>query len=307
MNAPRFNYDHCIELSERLTWKIEDILGDSAFDYTRPFLPETLAQVTGIACLSETERTKLNQLRGLSYAHLFGFVEEFIVRQIHALAGGYGPDRSGERRGLLRFTEEEVKHQILFDRTKDRLLDGLGRECGLVPGAEGVADFVMGKGTLSVLLLTAMLEWVTQLHYTDAFRSSEERERLDPIFVRIFKAHWLEEAQHTKMDQIEIQRFAGAATQAERDAAVDAVLEIGGAFDGLLKAQAELDIASLERVCARTFSAEDKAEILAKQHKAYRYTFLVSGLTHPNVIETIGAVSKAGVDKFAATASALSA
>lgn len=302
-----YTHDDCVELSEKVTWTIGEVLGDDTFDYERPFLPETLAQVAGIACLSPAEKLKLNQLRGLSYAHLFGFVEEFVVRKTYQLAGDYGPDQAVQRRALLRFTEEEVKHQILFERTKAVLLRRFGKECGLVAGAVDVASAVLSKSTLGVLLLSAMLEWTTQYHYTDVFRSSEQREVLDGTFVRIFKAHWLEESQHTKVDHLEILRVARDLPQEERDKAVDEVLEIGGAFDGLLEAQAKLDIASLERLCGRTFTDDEKAEILAKQHRAYRHTFLISGLTHPSVIETIGAVSTAGVDKFAATAAALMA
>jgi hypothetical protein len=199
-----------------------------------------------------------------------------------------------------------VKHQILFERSRAALLKVLG-ECGLVPGASDVAGFILGKSQLAVMVLTAMLEWTTQHHYTEMFRPGEEKERLDPGFLRIFKAHWLEEAQHAKLDNLETERLAKSVSAAERDKAIDEVLELGGAFDGLLKSQAELDIASLERACGRTFTAAEKAEILARQHRAYRYTFLVSGLTHKSVIDLVGTVSAQGPAKFAAAATALSA
>lgn len=303
--ATRFTHDDCVQTSERVAWKISDIIGDGKFDFARGFLPETLAQVGGIACLSASEKLKLNQLRGLTYAHLFAFVEEFIICKLHEQAGTYGPEHASARRALLRFTEEEVKHQMMFEAAKAALLPRFGAECKLVPGAVQVAGFVLSKSSLGVMLLTSMLEWTTQHHYTDMFRSVEEKETLDPTFVRMFKAHWIEEAQHTKVDHLEIQRLAHDATPEARDRAVDEVLEIGGAFDGLLKAQAELDVASLERLCGRTFSAADQAEIVGKQHAAYRYTFLISGLQHPQVIETFGSVSPGAPAKLAAVAKAL--
>lgn len=303
--SARFTHDDCIQTSERVAWKIGDIIGDGKFDFTRAFLPEALAQVRGISCLNADEKLKLNQLRGLTYAHLFAFVEEFIIRKLHEQAGTYGPEDGGARRALLRFTEEEVKHQMLFESAKKHLLARMGAECKLVPGAVDVAGFVLSKSSLGVMLLTTMLEWTTQHHYTDMFRSVEEKESLDPTFVRMFKAHWVEEAQHTKVDHLEIDRLKRDAAPDACDRAVDEVLEIGGAFDGLLKAQAELDVGSLERLCGRTFSAADQAEIVGKQHAAYRYTFLISGLQHPQVIETFGAVSASAPGKLAAVAKAL--
>src|SRR6185503_12599055 len=167
--------------------------------------------------------------------HLFGFVEEFIIKKVLELAGRYTMDGSLQRRALLRFAEEESKHQLLFERTKATLLNGLG-DCGLVPGAGDVAGIVLSKSELCVLLLTSMLEWMTQHHYVDVFSSGFERESLDPTFVQIFKSHWLEEAQHAKLDHLEIERAAARCDASAREAAIDELLEVGGAFDGLLKA-----------------------------------------------------------------------
>jgi hypothetical protein len=301
----RYSYESCVNVSERVAWKVADVLGDEQFDMSRCFLPESLAQVNGIECLTPQEKLRLNQIRGLSYAHLFGFVEEFIVRQVIALAARYGGDQPIERRALLRFAEEEVKHQLLFARTKAALMKQLG-VCGLVGGASDVAGVVLQKSTLGVLILIGMLEWMTQHHYADMFRSSQEREALDPTFVEIFKSHWIEEAQHAKLGHLEIARLASQSSPAARDRAVDEVLEIGGAFDGLLKAQSELDLVALEHFRGKPFEADERTQILEKQHRAYRYTFLVSGLTHKNVVEMVQDVSDAGVQKFAVAATALS-
>ncbi|MEM9949061.1 MAG: hypothetical protein AAF810_23755 [Cyanobacteria bacterium P01_D01_bin.36] len=42
-------------------------------------MPEQLSHTGEIACLSPAEQLKLNQIRGNSYLHLFGLVEEFIL------------------------------------------------------------------------------------------------------------------------------------------------------------------------------------------------------------------------------------
>ena len=61
--------------------------------------------------------------------------------------------------------------------------------------------------------------------------------------------------------------------------AVDELIELGGAIDGLLSQQADLDLGSLEKAIGRTLSEPEKAEIKRNTHRAYRWTFLVSGLT----------------------------
>lgn len=305
MNDAESRYQKCIDTSERVTWTINGVIG-AGFDFKRRFLPETLAQVNELRDLSDAEKLKLNQIRGLTYAHLFGFVEEFIVRELISLAARYPGEQAIERRAILRFAEEEVKHQLLFEGAKAKLLQGLGN-CGLVPGAGGVAEFVLGKSELCVLVLTTMLELTTMLHYTDIFSSSEERESLDPTFVNIFKAHWIEEAQHTKLDELEIDRCATGVAEDKREAAIDELLEIGGAFDGLLKAQVDLDVESLERLAGRKLPDATKDSIRAVQHKAYRYTFLVSALKNSKFREMVSTLTRNGTAKIDAAATALSA
>src|SRR5688500_6722020 len=265
-----YTYEDCIQTSERVAWTVDSILGTSGVNFARPFLPETLAQVNGLEFLSQQEKLRLNQIRGLTYVHLFGFVEEFILKKVMELAAGYPVERAVERRALLRFAEEEAKHQLLFERAKQVLLSGLG-ECGLVGGAGAVADQVLGTSNLCVLMLTSMLEWMTQHHYVEVFSSATERESLDSTFVEIFRSHWIEEAQHTKLDDLELHRAAAEVDAEGREAAVDQLLAVGGAFDGLVKAQAELDIESLQRVIPRKLTPEERAKILTTQHRAYRY------------------------------------
>jgi hypothetical protein len=298
-------YQKCIDTSERVQWTINGVLG-AGFDFNKRFLPETLAQVNEIKDLSDGEKLKLNQIRGLTYAHLFGFVEEFIVRELISLASRYPGEQATERRAILRFAEEEVKHQLLFEGVKAHLLKGLG-ECGLVPGAGAVAGFVLGKSELCVLVLTQMLELATMQHYTDLFSAANERESLDPTFVNVFKSHWIEESQHTKLDELEVAKCAAGVTDAQREAAIDELLEIGGAFDGLLKSQVDLDVESLERLAGRKLTDATKDAIRAAQHKAYRYTFLVSALKNSRFREHVSSLTKGGVAKIDGAAAALSA
>ena len=43
-----YSYQGVLETSERINWRIEDIIGgDKRLDFTKPFMPEALAHVNG--------------------------------------------------------------------------------------------------------------------------------------------------------------------------------------------------------------------------------------------------------------------
>src|SRR5207249_9581818 len=82
---------------------------------------------------------------------------------------------------------------------------------------------------------------------------------------------------------------------------------LGSAVDGLLLQQVQLDIVALERAAGRTLSDTEKKEIATVQTKAYRYTFLVSGLEQANFLRTVEQLSPAAAVKMREMAVALSA
>ena len=109
------------------------------------------------------------------------------------------------------------------------------------------------------------------------------------------------------MDSLLVDEIAGELTATEREAAIDQLLDLGGAVDGLLGRQVELDIDTLERVTGRTFDDDEQDEIRTHQRRAYRWTFLVSGLQHPRFVQVVAQVTTEGTGKIAAAARALSA
>ena len=121
---------------------------------------------------------------------------------------------------------------------------GFGVPCGLVPGREAVAEAVLATSPLTALLLTSMIEWFTQLHYVEHVR---DRAELDELFRDILRFHWIDESRHARMDSLLIDEVAGELTADQREQAIDQLLELGGAVDGLLAQQVELDIDALQR------------------------------------------------------------
>lgn len=304
MLAHDYSYENCLSNSMKGAWTIDDCFQDRDFDFSKRFLPERIAGVDGIGCLNEEEKQKLNQIRGNSYCHLFAFVEEFIVPMVldHARSDVYGDET--RLRFLLRFAEDETKHQAMLERAMSQFEAGFGTSCGVIPGREEVAEVVLGKSPLAALLLTSLIEWFTQLHYLEHVSDDQE---LDPLFRDILKFHWIDESQHAKADTLLIDEVASGFSVEEREKAVDELLELGGAVDGLLAQQVELDIDALQKSTGRIFTTAERDEITGHQHRAYRWTFLVSGLEHPNFVETVTQITDAGVEKIAEAAKALSA
>ena len=73
-------------------------------------------------------------------------------------------------------------------------------------------------------------------------------------------------------------------------------LGIVSALDALLAQQVELDVRSFERAQQRALSQEEWEGTRLAQLQAARLTFLGSGMTHPNFITTLNALSPDAAD-----------
>jgi hypothetical protein len=304
MLSHNYSYQECLDNSKKVAWKEEDVFRDKNFDFSKRFLPNRLSGVDDITCLNDNEKRQLNQIMGNAYCHIFAYVEEFIIPLVTETAL---KDIHGEEvrlRSLLRFAEEEFKHQELFRRSMALFDQGFWAKCGLIPGREDLAKVVLSKSRLAALYLTTVIEWFTQLHYLEHVRDASG---LDQLFRDLLRFHWMEEAQHAKLDTLLIDEAAETATLEEREAAVDELLELGAAIDGLLSQQIAMNIETLQSVTGRKFTEAEKEEISKKTQHAWRWTFLVSGLEHPNVVKLINELTEEGPEKVKRAAKALSA
>jgi hypothetical protein len=283
-----YSYTECLQNSYRINWKIADVVGKRHFDATRPWLPARLSGADRIGRLTPAEKVKLTQVEMGSYAHLFGFVEEFIAPTMISLAGDFAVERRDAFDALTNFAAEEVKHMNLFREVRASVDDTLGFPLALLPGAADVARVVMHKHTGAVLLLTAAIEWMTQLHYLGCFDGDET---LDPFTKHIFKSHWLEESQHARMDHLETLRAFGAMSDSDKERAITDLIDLVGAVDGLLQTQARLDVDNLQSCLWRRLSMDERTEVYEAVLAAKRYTFIESGVTHPNFVELFGMVT----------------
>jgi hypothetical protein len=144
---------------------------------------------------------------------------------------------------------------------------------------------------------------MTQAHYLE---SVHDDQAIDPQFKSLLRHHWQEEAQPAKLDPLRIDKLAREGGETAITRGFEDFAALGAAIDGLLSQQVQLDLHSLERACGRTLSADEKQEIATAQLKAYRYTFLVSGLVHPNFAATVEQLSPQSAEKLRDLASLLS-
>ena len=287
--TPRYSYEETLAASQKANWRIEDIIGgDKRLSFAKPMMPESFARAEELTFLTPAEKLKLNQIRGFDYLCAFGLVEEFILPFVldHARPQLQGDDY--RVRAFLQFAGEEAKHIQLFKTFRTEFESGFGTDCQVIGPPEAVATHVLAHQPLAVALAILHIEWMTLKHYTESVQNNEQ---LDPLFASLLKHHWMEEAQHAKLDTLMVEALAEGRSEGELNAAFDEYLEIGGFLDEGFRQQTEFNLDSLQRSTGRTLNVDERAEFLTKQHQAMRWTFLGSGMTHPNFQATLERLS----------------
>ena len=134
-----FNYETALASSLRAQWQLDDVLrADQELDFSRNFMPESLARTAAMERLNPFEQRTLNQIAAHQYLCMFGVVEEFVLPFVldHAR-----PELSGDDwrvRALLNFAGEEAKHIHLFKRFHDAFVRGFPVACGMIGPSEKI-------------------------------------------------------------------------------------------------------------------------------------------------------------------------
>ena len=281
-------YAKCIEVSKRIRWDIDnDVIRGRSFDFEHKFLPDGLSKVQELEFLGGAEKRLLSQIQGRSYANIFGLVERFINAKILEVSKDHWLGDQVALESLVRFSDEELKHQELFRRIEALCAEGMPEGYSFKPDPDEVAAVVLGKSTWSVLGLTCHIELFTQAHYK---QSIEQDGNLSELYKDVFLYHWREESQHAIMDELEWCREDGKMTEAERDQAVDDLIALVVAVDGILQAQSAADAEYFGRVAGQDFDAGQREMIARGLLKAYRWQYIVSGAEHPKFQEVLGSL-----------------
>ena len=291
MQRTQYSYDSILAASERASFRVEDVIGpDRPLDFQRPFLPEVLARVEPLDFLTPDERIKLNQIRGNTYLVMFGLVEEFILPFVLDHARPALSHNDARTRALLQFATEEAKHIQLFRRFREAFEAGFGARTDVIGPPEAIGAEVLRHQPLAVALLVLHIEWMTQRHYVD---SVKDNQALCPQFKSLLKHHWMEEAQHAKLDTLMVEALADRCSPEQQVAALEEYLEIGGFIDAGLKQQVALDLEAFERATGRRLTAAERSRASEMQLGANRWTYLGSGMTHPQFLGTLDRIQPA--------------
>ena len=273
------SYAKVIANSKRVRWDIEDdVLRGRRFDLARPFLPGSLSLVDELPMLRGDDRRLFSQIQGRSYAYIFGLVERFIGAKVLEISRTHWLGDQVALEALVRMADEEIKHQELFRRLETLMAADMPP--GYRPAAQpnAVAAAVLGKSTWAVLALTLHIELFTQAHYRASIAAEAD---ICELWRDVFLFHWKEESQHAVLDELEFLSADACLTTAQRDIAVGELIELVGAVDQILQAQAAADAEYFFGVARRDLTAAQQETVAATFLKAYRWQYIVSGVMQP--------------------------
>jgi hypothetical protein len=274
-------YARAVANSKRMRFDIDrDVIRGRKLDFAHKFLPDGLSKVDGLKFLTAEEQRLLSQIQGRSYANIFGLVERFIAAKVLEVSRDHWLGDQTALEALVRFSDEEIKHQEMFRRIEQMAAEQMPAGYTFLPDPNAVASAVLGKSTWAVLALTCHIELFVLAHYRE---SIDPDPNLSGLWKDVFLYHWREEAQHAVIDELEWARADAKLSPAERDQAVNELIELVGAVDGILQQQAAADADYFIRVCSsafsrRAFSGDEVARIRAGVLGAYRWQYITSGV-----------------------------
>src|SRR5262245_18482075 len=281
-------YAKTIEVSKRIRWDIDrDVIRGRKFDISKKFLPDGLSKIERLQFLDADEKRLVSQIQGRTYANIFGLVERYIGAKILEISREHWLGDQTALEALVRFTDEELKHQELFRRVEAMVAADMPAGYTFLPQPNDVANAVLSKSTWAVLALTCHIELFTQAHYR---QSIEPDAALSELWKDVFLFHWKEESQHAILDELEWRREDTKLTPEERDRAVDDLIALVAAVDGILQVQAKADADYFLRVCGRKLSEEEAQQLRDTMLHAYRWQYITSGVSDERFQKILGSM-----------------
>ncbi len=126
LQVETISYTKCIEISKKVRWDIDkDVIRGREFDFSKIFLPDGISKIDKLDFLTKDEKRFLSQIQGRTYANMFGFVERFIVAKILEISRNHWLGDQIALESLVRFCDEELKHQELFRRIELMIAPGM--------------------------------------------------------------------------------------------------------------------------------------------------------------------------------------
>jgi hypothetical protein len=288
--------------SARVDWTVDGIFRDRGFDTSKSIVPAAWVGTHALAFLDAQEQLTLNHCRAFSYVHLLGNFEEFIPLHLDGMVQHRGHTDHAESRALTRFGAEEVKHQELFRRAETVLEQSCGHPFGRYFDREKtrvteLTAAILAHPLLPRFLTLLALEWGTQRHYVESIRDRTDQ-RSDPLYVDILRAHWVEEAQHTKWDTLAIAQLAGESSAEELSTAFDHIPAIGGLIDATFAGQVDKEIETFHQLTGRRHSHAQLTALRETLHRSMSAIIVGVALSHPSFTKIARELSNDGAAKL---------
>lgn len=278
------SYASIIRDAQKVRWDIEEVLSCvHDIDFQRDLLPEALVHVRPVGLPDPEARRHANQIRAHAYLQLFALCERFILPFVMVHAGRALHTSTEELLALMQFGEEEAKHIALFERFSEAFSFGFGSVCEVVGPADELSGAVLAEHPLAVALIVLHIEWMTQEHYLRSVRGSVD---IDPQFKAMLRFHWIEEAQHARLDGLIIEKLAASQSEEDLYEGVRGYLRIVDRLDRVLTDQVQLDIEAFGRA-GGTLDDTQRERWREVQPAAYREAFVLAGIDHPRFRRTV--------------------
>jgi hypothetical protein len=259
-----------------------------ALDFQRRFLPDGLSKVGELAFLRPAEARFFSQVQARTYANLFAAIERCIGASTLALSRDYWLGDQVALEALVRFADDELKHQSMFRRLEAMAAEGMPSGYEFLAGSDEVAAAVLARSPWAVLAFTLDVEVVAQAHYRASIESDAQ---LSEVWKDVFLHHWKEESQHTILDELEWRREHARCDEQARARGVDDLIALFGAVDALLQAQSRADADYFIRHAGRMYLSAEEADIRDVMLKAYRGQHIAVGVQEPRYLEVLRALT----------------
>lgn len=285
-SAATERYAKCIEVSKRIRWEIDrDVIRGRKFDLSTKFLPDGLSKAERLEFLGAGEKRLVSQIQGRTYANMFGLVERFIGPKVTEMSRDHWLGDQIAFEALVRFTDEELKHQELFRRIERLTAEGMPAGYSFLPQPNDVAAAVLRKSTWAVLALICHIELFVLAHFRQAIEPDAE---ISELWKDVFTFHAREESQHAILDELEWKRENAKLGPEQRDQGVTDLIDLVAAVDGILQLQAAADTDYFMRVCGRVFDKAQVSRIKETMLAAYRWQYIVSGVQDERFQKILG-------------------
>lgn len=214
-------------------------------------------------------------------------MERFIAPKISDVSRDHWLGDQVAYEALVRFNDEELKHQEMFRRLDQMAGQTMPAGYTYLPQPNDVARAVLAASSWAVLGLICHIEIFVLHHYHS---SIEPEQQICPLWKDVFLHHAREESQHAIIDEMEWLREDAKLTDQERDKAVDDLIALVGAVDGILRLQSDADAGYFLLAAGRAFTSEEAEAVRATFLRAYRWQYIVSGVQDARFNEVLGSM-----------------